>query len=88
MNKGKTSDDDKLSAEHFFHGPLSLFDRLHGLFNSMLLHAFVPSQSRFGTIIPLVKDHHGDLGEMNNYRGITIAPIISKIFEHVVNHFH
>ena len=34
--------------------------------------------------MPIVKDHHGNKGDMNNYRGITIAPIISKIFEHVL----
>ena len=84
MNKGKSCDEEKISAEHFVFGPLCLFDRLQSLFNSMLLHAFVPNQFRFGTIIPLVKDRLGDLGDMNNYRGITIAPIISKIFEHVL----
>ena len=37
-----------------------------------------------GTIVPIVKDRQGNLGDLNNYRGITIAPIISKIFEHVL----
>ena len=31
-----------------------------------------------------MKDTRGDKGDLNNYRGITIAPIISKIFEHVL----
>ena len=84
LRKGKTCDDDKIHAEHFFNAPLTLFDRLQLLFNSMLSHAFVPSQFRLGTIIPLIKDRHGDAGELNNYRGITIAPIFSKIFEHVL----
>ncbi len=35
-------------------------------------------------IIPIVKDSHGDNGDLNNYRGITIAPIMSKIFEHTL----
>ena len=41
MKKGKSFDDEKLSAEHFFHAPLCLFNRLHGLFNS---RAVKPSQ--------------------------------------------
>ena len=58
---------------------------LQHLFNSMLQHGVVPAQFRLGTIVPLVKDRHGDQGDMNNYRGITIAPIYSKVFEHVLN---
>ena len=89
LKKGKTCDDNQIHAEHFVNAPLTLYDRLQLLFNSMLSHAFVPSQFRLGTIIPLVKDRHGDAGNLNNYRGITIAPIISKIFEHVLRiQFH
>ena len=84
MKKGKCCDDDLVSAEHFFHAPLPLLQRLQELFNAMLLHGFVPQQFQRGTIVPIVKDHHGDKGDLNNYRGITIAPIISKIFEHVL----
>ena len=84
MKKGKCADDEKVSAEHFFNAPLILFDMLQCLFNSMLRHAFVPTQFRLGTIIPLIKDSHGDRSDMNNYRGITIAPIASKVFEHAL----
>ena len=84
MKKGKCADDALINAEHFFNAPLSMFDRLQGLFNKMLLHGVVPDQFQCGTIIPIVKDRQGDQGDMNNYRGITIAPIISKIFEHTM----
>ena len=84
MKKGKTADNHKISAEHFFNAPLPLFDRLQTLFNKMLLHGHVPNQFQCGTIIPIVKDRHGDQGDMHNYRGITIAPIISKVFEYVL----
>ena len=82
LRKGKCTDDVSLNAEHFFNAPLSLFDRIQQLFNDMLRHGHVPRQFQQGTIIPIVKDQHGDRGDMNNYRGITIAPILSKIFEH------
>ena len=84
LKKGKCADDDKLNAEHFFNAPLILFDRLQILFNRMLQHEFVPQQFQCGTIIPIVKDRCGDQADPNNYRGITIAPIISKIFEYVL----
>ena len=76
MKKGKTADDHKINAEHFFDAPLTLFDRLQTLFNKMLTHGHVPQQFQSGAIIPIVKDRQGDLGDMHNYRGITIAPII------------
>ena len=84
MKKGKSADDEGINAEHFFNAPLPLFDRLQCLFNKMLLHGHVPSQFQCGTIVPIVKDRHGDQGDMNNYRGITLAPIISKLFEYTL----
>ena len=50
----------------------------------MMRHSYVPNQFKKGTIIPIVKDHHGNLGDRNNYRGVTIASIMSKIFEHAL----
>ena len=79
LKKGKCSDDAHVSAEHFFNAPLVLFDRLQLLFDKMLIHSFVPHQFQRGTIIPLVKDSRGDKSDMNNYRGITIAPVISML---------
>ena len=84
LKKGKCFDDSNISAEHFFNAPLALFDRLTTLFQSMLRHEHVPIQFQRGTIVPIIKDRNGDHGDMNNYRGITIAPVASKIFEHAL----
>ena len=35
-------------------------------------------------MIPLVKDTHGNHGDVSNYRGITISLVISKLFEHIL----
>ena len=37
-----------------------------------------------GFMIPIVKDLHGNKSDTSNYRGITISPILSKLFEHVL----
>ena len=84
MKKGKSADDNGITAEHYFYAPLALFDRLLCLFNVMLQHAVVPRQFQLGTIVPIIKDHQGNLGDLDNYRGITLASIMSKIFEHVL----
>ena len=84
MKAGKCADENELSAEHFHHAPLSLLLRLTSLFEKMLAHAFVPSQFRSGFMIPIVKDNNGSHSDVSNYRGITISPVVSKIFEHVL----
>ena len=61
-----------------------LFIRLTSLFNSMMAHFYVPTQFRFGTIVPIVKDRNGNASDVNNYRGITISAMPSKVFEHML----
>ena len=82
MKINKSADEEEISAEHLHYAPLSIFIRLSSLFNMMLNHAFVPNQFRLGFMIPLIKDHSGNHSDSGNYRGITISPIISKLFEH------
>ena len=84
LKNGKCADNDGLNAEHLQFAPAALMARLTGLFNLMLKHSFVPWQFRSGFMIPIVKDNQGDLTDVSNYRGITISPIISKLFEHVL----
>ena len=84
MRQGKSPDNDGIHAEHFQNGPMILLIRLTSLFNVMLSHGFVPNQFRLGTMIPIIKDTHGNASDVNNYRGITISPIPSKIFEHLL----
>ena len=84
LKSGKLTDDDEISAEHFLNAPFVVLDRLHRLFNAMLKHSFVPTQFKLGSIIPIVKDHQGNLGDVDNYRGIMISPIPSKVFEHTL----
>jgi len=41
----------------------------------------VPSAFGTGVIVPLVKDRNGPHDKLSNYRGITLSPVISKLFE-------
>jgi len=54
------------------------------LFYIMLLHGYVPNDFATDIIIPLIKDKSGDLSSVENYRPITLSPVISKIFESVL----
>ena len=50
----------------------------------MLRHSYVPKQFQIGHVIPLIKDQQGSHADIKNYRGITISPIVSKVFEHIL----
>ena len=84
MKGGKSSDADGISVEHLHNAPLNFLCRISSLFNAMLNHAFVPRQFQLGLMLPLVKDQQGNRSDIDNYRGITISPIISKVLEHVL----
>jgi hypothetical protein len=84
LNCGKCCDNSEIYAEHFLDGPIELYHRMFCLFSGMIRHAFVPDQYKYGFVVPLIKDHQGNKCSSDNYRGITISPIMSKIFEHIL----
>ena len=84
IRSGKCADEDGISPELFFHAPFILLHRLTTVFNNMLRHSFVPDKFKFSFMIPLIKDNRGNHGDVSNYRGITLSPTISKVFEHAL----
>jgi len=54
------------------------------LFQLMVVHSFVPHCSGKGFITPLIKDKSSNLNSVENYRAITLGPVIAKAFENIV----
>jgi len=54
------------------------------LFRAISVHSFVPNDFGIGLIVPLVKDKTGDINSVDNYRGITLTPVVAKVFECVL----
>lgn len=81
LKRGKASGLDGLSAEHilFAHPICTLL--LTRLFNLMLRFSYVPGCFGLGVLIPLLKSRELDCSSCDNYRGITISSILSKLFE-------
>ena len=50
----------------------------------MTRHSFVPIEFCNGIIVPLLKCKHGDASLLDMYRGITLSPVLSKLFESVL----
>ena len=88
LKKGKACGPDDLSAEHLLHAHPSLIIHIKFLFILLFKHGIVPEGFGKGIIIPLIKDKSGDLNNVNNYRGITLTPIISKVFESLILKFY
>ena len=84
MKKGKACGPDDLSAEHLLYAHPSLVVHLNILFKGILLHGSVPDNFGAGFSIPLIKDKTDNVNDVNNYRIITVSPVVSKLFEMVV----
>ena len=82
--KGKATGPDDLSAEHIIYAHPSLCTAICHLFKLIMSHRYVPSGFCTGTIVPLIKDKSRNLNDIDNYRPITLIPVVSKIFEHVI----
>ena len=84
LKNNKAPGHDGICSEHFKYAGPDLLVHICLLFNSMLCHSFVPSDFCFGTIMPLLKDKHGDASKIDMYRGITLSCAASKLFESVL----
>jgi hypothetical protein len=75
-------DVDQLSAEHIkFCHPI-LISILVKLFRLMFICEYIPDAFGFGLTVPIPKhDSVRKLVSTDDFRGITISPIISKVFE-------
>ena len=75
-----------VKAEHIFCGSPELLCYLHLLYNGLLSHSYMPHEFLCGTISPIIKDPNGDSTCSNNYRGITLGPILLQVFEYLLLH--
>ena len=57
---------------------------LRVLFKLILCHRFAPNSFGIDVTVPLIKDKTGNVNDVSNYRGITLSPVISKLFEVVI----
>ena len=79
----KASGHDNLVIEHIKHAHPSLIVILAKLFSIIMLTGFVPDDFGLGVTTPIPKSTgHKSNTFADDYRGITICPIISKIFEY------
>ena len=85
MAKGKAAGMDGLTVEHlqYCHPVLSVI--LSRLFNLCLQYSFVPYQFGLSYTVPLPKNATNTKNiTVDDFRGISISPVISKVLEHCI----
>ena len=84
LKKGKAAGSDNVTVEHLVYAHPCLFACIKILFNLMLTNGVVPDEFGKGLLIPLLKDSSGDAAQCDNYRGITLSCVVSKVFEYAL----
>ena len=87
LKNGKAPGWDAIVAEHLKHGGQSVIACLTKLFNAMITIEHIPKALKVGIIIPIPKGDK-DPTILNNNRGITLLPVIAKVFEKVLLERH
>ena len=83
LEHGKARGLDDLSAEHLIYAHPSVVIILSKVFDLIVKHNVVPDGFRSNYVIPLPKlTGRSKSLKCNDFRGIAIAPVILKIFEH------
>lgn len=78
---GKAPGIDLLTYEHFKYGGCTLVRYLTKLFNAILMQVRVPKCFKRGLLFTMYKGHGKPKDQKGSYRGITLLPVINKIFE-------
>ena len=85
LKSNKSHDSFNISAEHMKHSKCdALLSWLTDFFNSILYHGNVPESMATSLIIPFAKSYKKSLNDPNNYRGISIIPIFTKLLEYLI----
>ena len=82
LSNSKAAGYDKLSAEHLKYCHPAVIASINILFSILVICNYVPNDFGIGILVPIPKEESGNsLKKLDDFRGITISPVISKLFE-------
>lgn len=81
--KKKSQDINEISTDLLHHVAIPVAVPLSHIFNLSIVNGIFPDAFKLSKIIPIFKS--SDMKDMDNYRGVSITDIFSKIFERIVN---
>ena len=84
LKKGRNDGNIGHTSDHLIHGSKMLYDYLSLLFDSILFHGYTPDGFVLSTITSIPKCKRKSLNDSNNYRGIALSSILSKLFDWII----
>jgi len=85
MKRGKAAGLDQITVEHILNCHPVIYTLLCKLFNLLLKYGFVPDAFGISYTVPLPKCNSvTKVMSTDDFRGISISPVISKIFENCI----
>jgi len=77
---------DGILVEHIFYADSSVCNHLNSLFNVCLMHGKIPQECMQTQSLYLFAKtrKNGNISDAGNYRPVSLATIISKLFEHYI----
>ena len=72
---------DGLAAEHFKFAHRITNAFLSLLFNTFILHGYLPADFMKTAMVPIIRNKTGDTSHKNNYRSITLVTAALKLFQ-------
>ncbi len=81
LKSNKAAGPDGLSSEHLLYAGGRLPVLLAKLFNSVLIHGFVPENFATSLIVPVPKGDVSKLNVFEGYRPVSLINVVSKVFE-------
>ena len=75
---------DGILVEHIKYGGMILLIHMGVLFQAMLRHSFIPEQFKDSIVVPIMKDRNGGVSDPDNYRGISLSSVVSKLYERLI----
>lgn len=85
MTRGKSPGHDGLSIEHLRFAGAHLPRVLAMFLNFCVSHAYLPSNLTRTIVVPIVKSKAGDHADLKNYRPISLATVIAKVLDSLLN---
>lgn len=85
MSRGKSPGHDSLSIEHLQHAGFHLPRVLAMFYTFCLGHSYLPAEMMKTVVVPIVKSKTGDISDKNNYRPISLANVLAKVLDSLLN---
>ena len=84
LKAGKDDGDIGFKSDHIINGTHRLYVLLSLLYNLMFYHGHKPADLLKSTIVSIPKDNKKSLSGSDNYRGISLFNLLSKLFDHII----